>query len=290
MIDLSPYYGRVVYPDWSPEKIADEIARFTKFQIDELFRRGVDEWKNRQERGIDNILQGIITRKHDPILSVKELDQMLDEVTAKHKDKFSPEEIRSSGIHKFINHHSSNVYELFFYAHPRVTPEVNKKHQDVDFWIDGYFSFDLKVTTWPKAWDYASLKKRFEKLDYCINSPGPLVKWYYLNQGIHRWNWQNRLFIVCYDAQDFDHLRLKADFDNMKDIIRSYLDKFDPSKLVIVSQTELLGTVTTSNSKGRLIQETALADVIWNYKDYRIHPPRYPGGLAPMDGYQAVMF
>lgn len=291
MIDLNPYYayGIIGRLDDS-EKIADSIARFTKFQIDELLRRGIGKRTTRQERGLDNILQGIITRKHSPILTIEQLDSFVAEIVTKWGEQYQPQQIKTESEHKFISFHASTVYELFCLAHPRVTPEQDKKHKDVDFWVDEVFPFDLKLAPWPKDWDYQSFKKRFEKLEYCINNPAPLIRWYYLNQGINRWNWQNRLFIVCYDAQNFDHLGLKADFENMKEVIRSYFDRFDPSKLTIVSQEELLGTTTTTNGKGRLIQKNAFADVIWNYKDHRMNPPRYPGGASPMDGFQATMF
>lgn len=291
MIDLNPYYAYgIIHPDYCPEKIADEIARFTKFQIDGLFKRGMGARTTRQDRGLDNVLQGIVTRKRDPILTIEQLDSFVAEMAAKWGKKYQPELIKAEAEHKFISYHASTVYELFCLAHPRVTPEKNNKHKDVDFWVDGFFAFDLKVTNWPKDWDYASHKKRFELLEYCINDPKPLIKWYYLKQGIHRWNWQNRLFIVCYDAEDFDHSSLKADFANMKEIIKSYFDRFDPSKLTVVSQKELLGTTTTTNGKGRLIQDTAFADVIWNYKDHRITTPRFPGGMEPINGFQATMF
>lgn len=291
MIDLKPYYDyEIIRPGWSMEKIADEIALFTKFQIDELFRRGVGKRTTRQERKLDNILQGIITRKDDPILTVKQLDAFIAEKIAKWGHEYIPEKIKGEAENKFISHRASVVYELYCLAHPRVTPEKNIKHKDVDFWVDGFFAFDLKVTNWPKDWDYVSHKKRVELFEHCVNDPSPLVRWMYIHQGENRFNWQNRLFIICYNADDFDHRKLIANFDGMKEAINTYFNNFDPSKLIIVSQEELRSEVVTAKKNGRQVQETALADVIWNYKDYRIHPPRYPGGLTPMDGFQPSMF
>ncbi len=227
-----------------------------KTQLEIALENGVPEWTNRQERTLDNILQGIVTRKKQPINTYDQLQVFVSAVHAKYRERYSWHTIYATAWHKFVNKQSSDACHLMFTEHPRVTDHDNKRDPNIDFWIDD-IAIDLKVTVFPKRLP----DKRFIT---ALKDPLSLMEWYYKYQGFHRWNWQNRLFIVCHDSQAEQHIRLKADLDQMRQLIDSYLDSFDVSQLYEIRQENVMKEPRAENSNGQPVSDLAYANIIWN--------------------------
>lgn len=94
----------------------------------------------------------------------------------------------------------------------------------------------LREDLWAKVSDHpsqdasqliADLKsKRIEYLESAVDNPVELVKWFYENQGVRRFDASNRLFLVLVDRDNFfDSWKLKRAKSLLVDKIHSHLDK-----------------------------------------------------------------
>jgi hypothetical protein len=273
-------------PDDSLRQL-DEYLYYTKTEIDKLFAMGVPPWNVRQEGDIEKVTQGIVTSSK--IKTVEDFISFCMRVYQKHIGKYTYEYIFNYSAHRWINKQSSDAFEKIILCHYRATKEPNKKNPDTDFWIDGLVPVDLKVTHWPIRWEGKRATTTDRRLKRCLNDPTELINWYYKEQSIGRWNWQNRLFIVCYDDHEKKHLQLKSDFSEMKRIIFNYLDGFNLNKWVRVDQQEVNGFVRTHNVYGRETQQVALSDVLWNYKEHTLDYTPRPS-VGSFNGTQVAMF
>lgn len=264
----------------------DEYLYFTKRQIDRLFELGVPAWDIRQEGELERITQGILNLN---IKTTEDVKAFCAKVHQKHGGNYTYERIFNYSAHRWINTQSSRAFERIIICHPRITAESNKRNPDTDFWVDEAIPLDLKVTKWPGDWEYQRASRTEQRLKQCLNDPTGLINWMYTRQGPARWNWQNRLFIVCYDDHEKKHLLLKSDFSQMKGIIFNYFDKFDSARLIKVDQLALNGFIRTHNAYGRETQPVALADVIWNYKEHTLdYTPRLQ--VLPFNGGQLALW
>ena len=65
-------------------------------------------------------------------------------------------------------------------------------------------------------------------LDVSISDPEPLVRWFYENQGVRRFDASNRLFLVLVDRRDFfDSWKLKRAKPLISKYVINYLDEVD---------------------------------------------------------------
>lgn len=176
-----------------------EYLYITRLEIDRLFEMGVPSWDVRQEGELERITQGVLSPN---VKTTEKLIAFCEKVHAKHGCNYTYERIFNYAAHRWINTQSSRAFERIILCHPRIVPEANKSNPDVDFWVDDTFPLDLKVTNWPKDWEHKRASRTDQKLKRCLNDPTSLINWYYKSQGPARWNWQNRLFIVCYDDHE----------------------------------------------------------------------------------------
>ena len=69
---------------------------------------------------------------------------------------------------------------------------------------------------------------REEILDESITNPEPLVRWFYQNQGVRRFDASNRLFLVLVDKTDFfDSWKLKRVKSLISAHVANYIEKVD---------------------------------------------------------------
>lgn len=252
---------RTTFLDRPADYLIDNITT----ELKKLLDAGIPNWTNRQNRDLDNHLSGIVTRKDkNAINTVEKLYDFINNKSRQLQDKYAKSEITTTSIHKFINYWSEKAFVELCCEHNRVTREQNKKNKNVDIWIDGEYPFDIKVTVWPKSLAPGELN-----LNECLNraNTNKVICWYYKHQGYHRWNWQNRIFIVCYDADTGNHLSLKADISKMRQIILDYFEIFNIENIYKISQEKVNGYIRHNDNRGNPIQSIALADIIWNYKE-----------------------
>ena len=76
-------------------------------------------------------------------------------------------------IRRWYNHHTHDQILQMFLAHPDVTPEKNKKHHAIDFYLRG-LPFDLKISRFPHAYP--------NSIVYAQQHPHHLALWQYESQ------------------------------------------------------------------------------------------------------------
>lgn len=237
----------------------NQVVCDIEYQLKLLFENGIPQWTDTQDRDLDNRLSPIVSRKgNNAIDTVEKLYLFIDEKTLELKDLYAPPKIISAAIHKFLNFQSERAFNLLFCQHENVIKEQNYRNKNVDFRIlkPEIFPVDLKVTRWPKT-----INKNYLTIGEALNNKsgkGKLIDWLYKKQGYNRWNWQNRIFIVCIDKKTGNHLVQKSNILNMRPVIFNYLDEFDKDNLYQVSQQKILGKIITEN-------EIAFSDIIWNF-------------------------
>ena len=125
-------------------------------------------------------------------------------------------------INRWYNFWSAKAIEQLFCNHTAVTPEANKKHKHIDFYINKT-PFDHKTTVFPKGFGHT--------LDYAINHEEELISWLYEHQSRQgRLHYKNRLFVIMY-AKDNAHWKLKAKLNWLKPKITEFLNQISESSL-----------------------------------------------------------
>ncbi|RZS99270.1 hypothetical protein [Aquimarina brevivitae] len=125
-------------------------------------------------------------------------------------------------INRWYNFWSAVAVEFIFSELPQVVPQKNRKDRLVDFALQG-IKFDHKTTRFPNRYKHS--------LNYAKNNPKDLIQWLYTHQSNQqRRHFDNRLFIVVY-ANNGEHWKLKSEISWLKDIISTYVTKFDDAKL-----------------------------------------------------------
>ena len=106
----------------------------------------------------------------------------------------------------------------------------------------------------------ATLKnEKLEILKEVQDNPKILATWLYENQGEMRFGYENRLFLVLVDTEDFNNSwKLKRSLDLLKPTILSYLDNFKNKKIADLK--------VTFGYKGKPQPFTALTDIIFVVK------------------------
>ena len=120
-------------------------------------------------------------------------------------------------LHRWYNFHTSIYCEQLFVELGAVK-EKDNKNREVDIYIEN-IPFDVKVSVYPNALSNHpyDLKTR--------NGKNSMIRWLYKNQSQQqRKHLKNRLFIVCDGKTQYDNLRLKSDFEQIRKKIKTYLD------------------------------------------------------------------
>ena len=119
-------------------------------------------------------------------------------------------------IRRWFNHHTHDQILQMFYAHPDVTPQENRKHHSIDFYLRG-IPFDLKISRFPRAYPAT--------IDYARHNPHHLALWQYEHQSKEgRYHTGNRLFIVLHHAASPDLTwQLRRDFELLDRLIQNFL-------------------------------------------------------------------
>ena len=136
---------------------------------------------------------------------------------------------RNYALHRWFNFITSIECQNIFVEFG-AKQEENLKHRKIDIYIDG-IPFDVKLTVYP-----AKLSSHPYDLNTRIGK-NEMIKWLYANQSQEqRKHLANRLFIVCDGNSRYESLCLKADFDQIRTKIDSFMNfcrKFGFNKLDI---------------------------------------------------------
>ncbi|MEO1954766.1 MAG: hypothetical protein ABGW74_08675 [Campylobacterales bacterium] len=147
------------------------------------------------------------------------------------------QELRDYALNRWYNYWSAMAAEDIFASHSRVTSHKNIYDKLVDFKIDE-IPFDHKTSIFPKGFSYS--------YDYAKEHEDELIWWLYTNQSQEgRKHFGNRLFIIMYDSQDFEHWKMKAEIMLMKQQIDSYMYRFEKSNLkkIVLDNKEILSDI-----------------------------------------------
>lgn len=168
------------------------------------------------------------------IYNIFSFDELLNEIKLRHKTNY--QEYFNYAINRWFNFWSAFAVEKIFCLNEGVSPALNSRDRLVDFTLKG-IKFDHKTSVFPKGFN--------NSINYAISNPEILTKWLYTNQSQQqRKHLKNRLFIVLYDSENFEHWKLKANISWLKTIIDDYVDGFDQDKLITLNLTgfELINT------------------------------------------------
>jgi hypothetical protein len=144
-------------------------------------------------------------------------------------------------VNRWFNFWSAVAVERIFCTLPGVEAHINQYDRLVDFSIQR-INFDHKTSVFPKNYGYSPKFAWYNK--------SHLIKWLYLNQSQEqRYHLANRLFIILY-ARDGEHWKLRAEITRLQEVIESYVNNFNPSKLIKLSSNDA----------------RILSDVIWFVK------------------------
>lgn len=138
--------------------------------------------------------------------------------------KSFPKEKVDYAMNRWYNFWSAKAAEYIFSSHQQVVANRNPYDKLVDFEING-MPFDHKTTKFPKAYG--------KSYDYALTHKADLILWLYKNQSQQgRKHFKNRLFIVLFDSVALHHWKLKADIQELKIAIDTYLENYDSKKLI----------------------------------------------------------
>lgn len=119
-------------------------------------------------------------------------------------------------LHRWYNYKTSKRCEEIFVEYG-ADKESDYKNKEIDIYIDGT-PFDVKLTVYPKA-----LSNHPYNLT-TRDGKNEMIKWMYLHQSQQqRKHLANRLFIVCDGPNQFESLKLKSDFIQIKSKILAYM-------------------------------------------------------------------
>ncbi len=132
-------------------------------------------------------------------------------------------------IHRWYNFHTHNQILRMALAHPDVTPEPNRTHHSIDFYLRG-LPFDLKISRFPRAY-----RRPFE---FAQQNPHHLAQWQYENQSKQgRYHTGNRFFIILHHATQPERVwQIRRDFEMIQTLLNGFLDA--PTLLGLTLQTK----------------------------------------------------
>ncbi len=120
-------------------------------------------------------------------------------------------------VRRWFNHHSHDEILRIFQAHPTVTPEADRKHRTIDFYLRD-IPFDLKISRFPQAYP--------ESLAYAHQQPEHLAYWLYDNQSKQgRYHTGHRLFLILHNVT-LPSLtwRRRCEFEALEAVIGDFLE------------------------------------------------------------------
>lgn len=124
-------------------------------------------------------------------------------------------------LHRWYNYHTSVYCEDIFCDYGAVHEE-NRRNHDVDIYIDGT-PFDVKLTAYPKA----LIPRRPYDLT-TRSGKNDMIKWFYDNQSKgSRHQWLSRLYVVCDTNNKSELLKMKCDFDLLREAIGNFMRSND---------------------------------------------------------------
>lgn len=146
------------------------------------------------------------------------------ELLQKELKRINPSEaLRHYIINRWYNALSAQGIELILSECKGVIPHHNKYEKEIDFYLHK-IPFDHKTTVFPKGFH--------QGFNHALNHPESLVLWLYNNQSKEgRYHRGNRLFIVLHQS-DGKHWQLKKELSFIAPIIKDYIKRFNPDKLI----------------------------------------------------------
>ncbi len=131
--------------------------------------------------------------------------------------KLDPAAFEAYAVRRWYNQQTHDQILQMFLAHPTVTPEENKKHHAIDFYLRG-LPFDLKISRFPRAYP--------QSIHEAQQNPRHLVAWQYRHQSKQgRYHLGNRLFIILHHARRPEQTwQLRRNFDALAARIVDFLD------------------------------------------------------------------
>lgn len=120
-------------------------------------------------------------------------------------------------VRRWYNQHTHDEILAMFLAHPDVTPEADRKHRTIDFYLRG-LPFDLKISRFPQAYP--------ETLEYARQNPHHLAQWQYEYQSKEgRYHTGNRLFIILrHQTHPALTWQLRRDFEALESLVAAFLN------------------------------------------------------------------
>lgn len=120
-------------------------------------------------------------------------------------------------LHRWYNYMTSVASEYIFCDYGAVH-EKDVYNHDVDIYINN-IPFDVKLTIYPA--------KLFDR-PYDLNTrkgKNQMIQWYYSNQSQQsRKQLLNRIYIVCDNDDPYDCLKMKSDFDILREKIKEFME------------------------------------------------------------------
>jgi len=135
-------------------------------------------------------------------------------------------------IRRWYNFHTHNQILQMILAHPDVTPEPNRKHHTIDFYLRG-LPFDLKISRFPRAYP--------RPFEFAQQHPHHLAQWQYENQSKQgRYHTGNRFFIVLHHTTQPKLVwQIRRDFKTVYSRLKQFLDA--PTLLGLTLQPQSSG-------------------------------------------------
>lgn len=140
------------------------------------------------------------------------------------------EEERNYAYNRWYNYWSAMAIEHIFASHDKVTPQKNQYDKLIDFSIN-HIPFDHKTSVYPKTYK--------QSIDFSLNNKSALIRWLYANQSQQsRKHLKNRLFIILHDSHTFEHWKMKAEIQYIKQRIDNYVAHFTSENLISLTIEE----------------------------------------------------
>lgn len=120
-------------------------------------------------------------------------------------------------LHRWYNYNTSIYCEQLF-VECGATKESDLKNKEIDIFINSV-PFDVKVSVYPKAlsdhpYDLTTRDGKNE-----------MIRWLYEHQSQQgRKHYKNRLFIICDGKDAEENLRLKSDFEQIRNKIKLFME------------------------------------------------------------------
>ncbi|NOR27679.1 MAG: hypothetical protein GQ540_04010 [Lutibacter sp.] len=158
------------------------------------------------------------------IYKVASFELLLSTIEIKFKNNAQYNDLKNYALNRWFNFWSAKAIETIFCEHTTVKSHPDSYNKFTDFFINE-IPFDHKTTVFPKGFK--------KSVPYAIEHKHELIEWLYKNQSQQqRKHFKNRLFIVLVNFEnENEHWKLKAEISWLKNIVSTYLSKFEPSEL-----------------------------------------------------------